>query len=384
MKSFQSNLMVRFSVVSFLIIFVIALAVGSLLANRLNGEIDLLKQHQDTMMHGKQMEMSVHSSLPSLTANIRHLQWLSGVAFAGGLLLLYISLVSIVWMGWQTIKTQQKLLGTARDLALEATEAKSALLANMSHEFRTPINAMIGYTEMLQEQAEDLDQKEFIPDLTKVQVAGKHLLELVNDVLDLSRIEAGRMDLYLETFSISELVNDVVAVIHPLLEENSNTLKVDCPERVGSMWADKTKMRQALLNLMSNAGKFTKKGAITFDVNRETHAGVDWIRFNVTDTGIGMSLEQIDKLFQPFTQADSSTTRRYGGTGLGLALSLTLCKMMGGDMAVESTLGKGSTFTIKLPAVVVEPRDELEPVGVPPAPRWYARGNHRGGVLQPG
>jgi len=150
------------------------------------------------------------------------------------------------------------------------------------------------------------------------------------------------------------------------------------------MWADKTKMRQALLNLMSNAGKFTKKGAITLDANRETHAGVDWIRFNVTDTGIGMSLEQIDKLFQPFTQADSSTTRRYGGTGLGLALSLTLCEMMGGDIAVESTLGKGSTFTIKLPAVVVGPQVELEPVGVPPAPRWYARGNHRGGVLQPG
>ena len=384
MKSFQSNLMVRFSVVSFLIIFVIALAVGSLLANRLNGEIDLLKHHQDTMLQGKQMEMSVHSSLPSLTANIRHLQWLSGGAFAGGLLLLYISLVSTVWMGWQTIKTQQKLLGTARDLALEATEAKSALLANMSHEFRTPINAMIGYTEMLQEQAEDLDQKEFIPDLTKVQVAGKHLLELVNDVLDLSRIEAGRMDLYLETFSISELVDDVAAVIHPLLEENANTLKVDCPERVGYMRADKTKMRQALLNLMSNAGKFTKQGTITLDVKRETHAGVDWIRVNVTDTGIGMSLEQIDKLFQPFTQADSSTARWYGGTGLGLALSLTLCKMMGGDIAVESTLGKGSTFTIKLPAVVVEPQVELEPLGAPPAPRWYARGNHRGGVLQPG
>lgn len=270
-----------------------------------------------------------------------------------------------------------------RDLALDTTQAKSALLANMSHEFRTPLNAIIGYTEMLQEQAEDLDQKVFIPDLTKVQVAGKHLLELVNDVLDLSRIEAGRMDLYLETFNISELVNDVAAVIHPLLEENANTLKVDCPESVGSMWADKTKMWQALVNLMSNAGKFTKQGTITLFVDRETHAGVDWIRVNVTDTGIGMSPEQIDKLFQPFTQADSSTTRRYGGTGLGLAISLRLCKMMGGDIAVESTSGKGSTFTIKLPAVVVEPQVELEPIGAPPAAGWVAGKNHGEGVLQP-
>ena len=285
------------------------------------------------------------------------------------------------------VKTNQELQ-QARDVALEATQAKSFFLANMSHELRTPLNAIIGYTEMLREQAEDLNQQEFIPDLTRVHSAGKHLLELVNDVLDLSRVEAGGTVLNLETWAILELINDVVDVIHPLVEKNANTLKINCPSNIGSLRTDQTKLRQSLFNLLSNACKFTQQGTISLDVARETHQGTDWVKFRVVDTGIGMTPEQVGKLFQPFTQVHSGSDRRYGGTGLGLALSRKFCQMMGGDIAVESTAGKGSTFIIQLPAEVpqveFESQIELEPLVAPPAVASLAGESNREGVLQPG
>lgn len=243
---------------------------------------------------------------------------------------------------------------TARAGAEEANRAKSAFLANMSHELRTPMNAIIGYSEMLLEDAEDLGQDDFIPDLTKVHAAGKHLLGLINDILDLSKIEAGRMDLYLETFAIAPLVQEVVATIRPLVAKRSNTLRVSYPSEFKSIHADVTKVRQCLFNLLSNANKFTENGTILLTINHYLKRGEDWISFQVSDTGIGMTSEQMGKLFQSFTQADASTTRKYGGTGLGLVITQKFCQMMGGDIRVDSEVGAGSTFTIELPCYVRE------------------------------
>jgi GAF domain-containing protein/CheY-like chemotaxis protein/anti-sigma regulatory factor (Ser/Thr protein kinase) len=242
-----------------------------------------------------------------------------------------------------------------------ADRHKSEFLANMSHELRTPLNAIIGYSEMLQEDAADLGAEQFMDDLKKINAAGKHLLELINAVLDLSKIEAGKMDLYLESFDVAGLIHDIAAVIQPLAAKNANRLDVLCPETTGAMRADLTKVRQALFNLLSNACKFTDHGTVTLAVQREAHAGQDWLRFSVSDTGIGMTPEQLERLFEAFSQADAATTRKYGGTGLGLALSRRLCRMMGGDVTVESEAGRGSTFTIRLPAVVAETAEPAPP-----------------------
>ncbi len=244
----------------------------------------------------------------------------------------------------------------AKEDAEAANRSKSAFLANMSHELRTPLNAIIGYSEMLHEEAEDLGQEDFIPDLQKIQAAGKHLLTLINDILDLSKIEAGKMDLFLESFDIAPMLQDVVTTITPLVEKNANTLEVRGAGDPGVMHADLTKVRQVLFNLLSNACKFTEQGSITLESARDTVDGVDWLTFRVRDTGIGMSPDQIGNLFQAFSQADASTTRQYGGTGLGLAISRRFCQMMGGDITVESEPGTGSTFTIRLPAKVVDPK----------------------------
>ncbi|MGH3148719.1 MAG: ATP-binding protein, partial [Rubrobacter sp.] len=251
-------------------------------------------------------------------------------------------------------------LQRSREQAEAANRSKSTFLANMSHELRTPLNAIIGYSEMLHEEAEDLGQEDFIPDLEKINSAGKHLLGLINAVLDLSKIEAGKMDLYLETTDVAEMVRDTAAVIQPLVDKNDNELRIHCPETLGSMRADVTKVRQAVFNLLSNASKFTERGTISLDVAREPgEDGEDRFTFAVGDTGIGMTEEQLGKLFEEFSQADVSTTRNYGGTGLGLALSRRLCRMMGGDITVESEPGRGSTFTIDLPAEVRDPADEM-------------------------
>lgn len=240
-----------------------------------------------------------------------------------------------------------------KDAALVASQAKSTFLANMSHELRTPLNAIIGYSEMLQEEAEETGNTSTVADLQKIRSAGKHLLDLINAVLDLSKIEAGKMDLYLETFPVATLAEEVVAIVQPMAEKNGNLLLKTCPLDIGTMHGDLTKVRQSLLNLLSNACKFTQSGSVSLTITRKTVNNADWITFAVTDTGVGMNPQQIQNLFEPFTQADSSTTRKFGGTGLGLAITRRFCRMMGGDITVESEMGKGSTFTLQIPANVV-------------------------------
>ena len=262
------------------------------------------------------------------------------------------------------IQNRDAALTVAKEAAEQANRTKSAFLANMSHELRTPLNAIIGYSEMLQEEAEDQGQQDLIPDLRKIHGAGKHLLALINDILDLSKIESGKMELYLETFDVPALIKDVQSTILPLVEKNANQLHMRYPGDLGSMHADVTRVRQVLFNLLSNASKFTTRGEITLDVRREFADGDDWMLFAVTDTGIGLTPEQLGKLFQAFTQADASTSRKYGGTGLGLVISRRFCQMMGGDITVTSEPGRGSCFTVRLPVEVSERR-----TGVPTPPR---------------
>jgi signal transduction histidine kinase len=247
------------------------------------------------------------------------------------------------------VDERTKELAGAMEKAEEANAAKSRFLASMSHELRTPLNAIIGYSEMLVEEAEDLGHENYISDLQKIRMAGKHLLALVNDILDFSKIEAGKIELYLESFDVAMLVQSVSGTIAPLVAKNGNTLRTVCPEGTGSLLADLTKVQQTLFNLLSNACKFTSQGTITLEARRDQDGGQEWISFDIRDSGIGMTPEQLAKLFQPFTQGDASTTRKYGGTGLGLSISRHFCRMMGGDITVESTFGSGSTFTVRLP-----------------------------------
>ena len=260
------------------------------------------------------------------------------------------------WTDITTIKQREAELAelvedleAARDKAMEASRTKSSFLANMSHELRTPLNAIIGLTELLCDNAARFGTERAIEPLRRVLRAGRHLLNLINDILDLSRIEAGKMDLMLENVAIQPVVEEVLGTARPLAEQNGNALELDCPDTIGSVYADGMRLRQILLNLLSNACKFTKNGTVQLRVSRSGDVGQGWIEFSVRDTGIGMTEEQLGLLFQEFTQASVSTTQQFGGTGLGLAISRRLCRLMAGDIVVTSVPDSGSTFSVRLP-----------------------------------
>jgi signal transduction histidine kinase len=268
------------------------------------------------------------------------------------------------------LEDNTRQLEDAKARAEAASVAKSAFLANMSHELRTPLNAVIGYAEMLQEEMKERGQKDLVPDLEKIRSSGRHLLGLINEILDLSKIEAGRMELSLEDAELSSLLADVVSTAEPLVKSKGNTLQVSLAEGLGRVATDTAKLRQILLNLLSNAAKFTENGKVTFEAWRVRLSSGDEVLFRVSDTGIGMDEAHLERLFTSFTQADSSTSRKYGGTGLGLAISRRFAQLMGGDIEVTSNPGKGSTFTVTLPVVVVS---DGRGISIPSMSAFYKR-----------
>jgi signal transduction histidine kinase/DNA-binding response OmpR family regulator len=243
----------------------------------------------------------------------------------------------------------EESLMVAREEAVAGARLKSDFIANVSHEFRTPLNAILGYGEILKFEAEKMNRPDLVEDLKSIETAGRHLLGLINDILDFSKIQAGKVELHSEPFSVEDLVEDVMTTIRPLARRNDNHVRVDCGEPAGVMTSDPTRVRQILLNLLSNANKFTEDGEVVLEVRRRKIGEADWVQFTVRDTGIGIDAEKILTLFQEFIQGEVTTTRKYGGTGLGLAISHRLCQMLGGDISVSSQRGKGSVFTVNLP-----------------------------------
>ena len=264
----------------------------------------------------------------------------------------------------RVVEQKNKDLQESQKAAEAANEAKSTFLANMSHELRTPLNAIIGYSEMLIEDAED-ENEDFIPDLDKINSSGKHLLGLINDILDLSKVESGKMELFIEKFDLEKILKEVSATITPLVEKNNNSLNLAINTETKSISADITKIRQILLNLLSNATKFTEEGEINIIVDDNPNNS-SLIDFKVSDSGIGMTPEQVDKVFKPFTQADEKTTRKFGGTGLGLTITKMFAEMMGGGIDLSSKINEGTTFIVSIPKVVIDPKrikdqiDEIE------------------------
>jgi signal transduction histidine kinase/CheY-like chemotaxis protein len=276
------------------------------------------------------------------------------------------------------LQRHQRELEGLTDEAQSANRAKSQFLANMSHELRTPMNAIIGYSEMLTDEAEDLGLPQFVPDLKKIRTAGKQLLSLINDILDLSKIEAGKVELNYEEFDLREMIGDVVTICEPMVARNSNTLTVNVAE--GCMYSDLTRIRQILFNLLSNACKFTQSGIVELTVSSEAGSKGDVVKFQVKDSGIGMTAGQLLRVFEAFTQADASTTRKYGGTGLGLAITKKFCEMMNGSIQVQSDLGKGTTFIVQLPRRALKAVEQVTVVP-PAAPMSLSVGESIGHVL---
>ncbi len=250
-------------------------------------------------------------------------------------------------------------LRVAKEAAEQADRTKSQFLAMVSHELRTPLTTILGYTEMLMEQAAADHLPQYTDDLTQVQTSANHLLTLINDILDLSKIEANKIELAREAFDPATVIRDLMVSVEPLAKKNGNRLTLDCPPELGPAVGDPTRVRQCVLNLVANACKFTSQGEVKVQAYRTSAEGLEWIRVAVSDTGIGMTPEQMGRLFQPFTQVDSSAGRKHGGTGLGLAISMRLAQAMGGRILVESQLGKGSTFTLVMRAMLPKKGDSI-------------------------
>lgn len=258
---------------------------------------------------------------------------------------------------WVSVNLERQIahkVGVAKEIAETANQAKSAFLANMSHELRTPLNAIIGYNELIKDEAQDSGDTKYLEDINKINKAGRHLLALINDILDLSKIEAGKMDILVESFALKPLIIEIKHTIEPLIQKNNNRFILNYDDRIGSMNTDLTKVQQILFNLLSNACKFTQHGKIEFSVKLHKNSNTDLVKFKIQDSGIGMNENQLEKLFVSFSQADSSITRKYGGTGLGLAISARLCESIGGTIKVESVKDVGSTFTVILPINISE------------------------------
>jgi signal transduction histidine kinase len=282
-------------------------------------------------------------AIPFSNENVR---WIQSLASQAAVAITHVSLV-------QEIRKAYSEVALARDVAMEANAAKSKFLANMTHELRTPMNAIIGYTEMLQEEAIEKTLPDFQEDLAKINDSAKILMELINGILDLSKIESGKMEIKLESFKIEDVIKTAIQTIEPMVQKSNNTLDVKCDENLGYMVADLAWVRQTLINLLSNACKFTGNGEISMQVKRVNRDNAPWIIFKIVDTGIGIAQKNIRGVFSEFTQADTSINRRFGGTGLGLAISQRFCRMMGGIISLTSEENKGSTFTVQLPAKVI-------------------------------
>jgi signal transduction histidine kinase len=247
-------------------------------------------------------------------------------------------------------KEAERMLRESKELAEEASRAKTTFLANMSHELRTPLTAIIGYSELIETEIGEVEPEEILKDIKNIQLAGNHLMAIIQDILDLTKIEAGQMDIFPESFIVTTFIDEILLTIKHLAAKNNNEFVVDYADAPIEMFSDQLKVRQILMNLISNALKFTKDGTITLTVKGQTDEdGEEIICFQVTDTGIGISEEQLKLIFEAFAQADASTTRRYGGTGLGLTITQHICQMLGGHIQVESKLNEGSAFTVHLP-----------------------------------
>lgn len=332
----------RLAATGIVIVAVSALVIGGamsvFLVRRLTRSVHIVSERAREIEHTIGTDEFVHREIPSVSSDE-----------VGDLAIAFNEMSSNLARNIEVRRQYETDLASARDDAMQANKAKSNFLANMSHELRTPLNAIIGYSEMLEEEAEDLEQEALIPDLKRINVAGRHLLTLINSVLDLSKIEAGQMDVYVEQFDIGEQIEEIVTVIQPLIEKNSNRLEAKIEPNMGLMRADSTKVRQVFLNLLSNAAKFTENGAIRLEASSYSQNGEEFIKATVTDSGIGMTPYQVARIFQEFTQADSSISRRFQGTGLGLTISKHIANLMGGDISVESVEGKGSVFTVVIP-----------------------------------